>query len=87
MNLLEVYYQIEVLFPVAHLKNEDKTGFPLVIGISNSRGNRRYNVKLWMYMSDWQFCMIILGVHYQVEIPFPVFSFFKCETGNGISTW
>ena len=23
-------------------------------------------------MKDWQFFMILLGVHYQVEIPFPV---------------
>ena len=84
---LEVCYLIEAPFPVAYFKDEEKTGFALAIMITNSRGNRCYNVKLRMYMSDWQFCMMIQGVHYQVEIPFPVFSFFKCETGNGISTW
>ena len=32
---LEVCYLFEVPFPVAHLKNEEKTGFALVIMISN----------------------------------------------------
>ena len=40
--------------------------------ISNSRGNRCYNAKLWMYMSDWQFCAMLLEVCYQIEVPYPV---------------
>ena len=50
---LEVCYLIEVPFPVAYFKNEEKTGFALAIMITNSRGNRCYNVKLWIYMSNW----------------------------------
>ena len=52
---------------------QKKTGFALVIVISNSRGNilYNYNVKIRMHMGNWQYFMILLGVHYQVEIPFP----------------
>ena len=77
--LLEAYYQIEVPFPVAHLTINQKTGFALVIVISNSRGNilYNYNVKIRMHMGNWQQFIILLGVHYQVEIPFPALHFKK----------
>ena len=46
MIYLEAYNQIEVPFPVPHLKKEEKTGLALEIVISNLRGNILYNVKL-----------------------------------------
>ena len=54
------------------------TGFAFMIVIQNSRGNRLYNVKFWKHMKDWHICMILLGVYYQVENPFPI------PRGNGI---
>ena len=67
---------------------QKKTGFALVIVISNSRGNilYNYNVKIRMHMGNWQYFMILLGVHYQVEIPFPALHLKKKreKTGNGI---
>ena len=54
-----------------------------------------------MHMDNWQYFMILVGVHYQVEIPFPALRFKKLEkqemesqlrsalpaTGNGTSIW
>ena len=64
---------------------EEKNGFALVLVISNSRGNILYNCKLLIYMNDWQFLMILLGVHNQVEIPFPMWNiklnfYWECTT-------
>ena len=56
----------------------------LVLLISNWRGNILYNVQLWMYMSDWHFCMILMGLHYQVEILFPVSHLKKKNIGETI---
>ena len=56
----------------------------LVLLISNWRGNILYNVQLWMYMSDWHFCMILMGLQYQVEILFPVSHLKKKNIGETI---
>ena len=79
-----MHYQVEIPFPFSHLKNEEKTSFALVIVISNWRDNILYNVKLWMYMSYWQFCMILMGLHYQIEILFPVSHLKKKNIGETI---
>ena len=73
MILLGVYYQVENLYLVPHRKwNYQMTGFALIIVIQNLRSNRLHNVQLWILMKDWQFWMMLLGVQYQYEIPFPV---------------
>ena len=36
-----------------------------------------------MHLGNWQHFMILLGVHYQVEIPFPALHFKKKENRKG----
>ena len=61
---------IEIPFPVAHLGK--KNGFALIIVIQILRGNKLHNISLCIHIRDWQFCIILLGVYCQFEIPFPV---------------
>ena len=37
----------------------------------NSRYNKLHNSNLWMHFKDCQFCKILLGAEYQIEIPYP----------------
>ena len=55
-----------------------RNGVALMMVIQDSRINRLYNVKLWKHMNDGHFSMMLLGVYYRVENPFPV-SHRKCN--------
>ena len=55
----------------------------MIIVIQTSRGKRLHHVLLWKQMKEWQFCLILLEVYYQIEVPFPV-AHLKNEKKTGL---